>query len=211
MLDLRDGQDVERDLVLNTGVLVTLDLNGFDPRAQILPLDRGSWRALVHPGRAEDPDPLRRTVDLNAIGECLQPTDDRPQGCRIRQIISGASLSASQEGEGPTRTSNTCAQYLGQSAGSSIVTSTESDGRTSDTSGPAAGVASGIRSGWPQIAAASRASPMWFRQSGRFAVISRSMTGWAPVSTDATSNPRSPSSVATMSGSSGTSASSRSQ
>ena len=36
-------------------------------------------------------------------------------------------------------------------------------------------------SGSPQIADASRASPTWFRQSGRLAVISKSMTGIAAV------------------------------
>ena len=46
---------------------------------------------------------------------------------------------------------------------------------------PAAGRASisGRRSGRPQIVAASRAMPTWLRQSGRFAVISKSMTGSA--------------------------------
>lgn len=99
ILDLREGVDLERDLVLSTGVLVTLDLTGFDPRAQILPIDRGSWRNLIHPGRAEDPDEAVRTVDLNAIGECLQPADEVPQACRIRRLISGSSLSASQVGQ----------------------------------------------------------------------------------------------------------------
>lgn len=99
ILDLRDGQDVERDLVLGSGVLVTLDLSGFDPRAQIVPLDRGSWRDLIHPGRADDPDPAARTVDLNAIGECLQSSDEVPQGCRIRRLISGQTLTASQVGQ----------------------------------------------------------------------------------------------------------------
>jgi hypothetical protein len=99
LLDLRDGEDVERDLVLGSGVLVTLDLSGFDPRAQIVPLDRGSWRDLIHPGRADDPDPVARTVDLNAIGECLQSSDEIPQGCRIRRLISGQTLTASQVGQ----------------------------------------------------------------------------------------------------------------
>ncbi len=59
------------------------------------------------------------------------------------------------------------------------------------SAGPASGtVTSGICSGRFQIAAASRAIPMWLMQSGRFAVISKSMTGLAPGSTDATSKPR---------------------
>ena len=37
--------------------------------------------------------------------------------------------------------------------------------------------------GIPQIADASRASPRWLRQSGRFAVISKSITGSRPCST----------------------------
>lgn len=99
VLDTRDGNDIERDLSLRAGVLVTLDLSGFDPRAQIVPLDRGSWRDLVHPGRAEHPDPARRVVDLNAIGECLQPSAEVPQACRIRRLTAANSLAASQVGQ----------------------------------------------------------------------------------------------------------------
>ena len=76
---------------------------------------------------------------------------------------------------------------------------------------PGAGMArSGIRSGTPYAALASRARPIVLRQSGRFAVISKSMTGWRPCSIDATSNPRSASVVATLSGSPGTFTSSHS-
>lgn len=99
VLDVRDGVDAERDLSLRAGVLVTLDLAGFDPRAQIVPLDRGSWRDLIHPGRAEHPDPARRVVDLNAIGECLQPSAEAPQACRIRRLVAANSLAASQVGQ----------------------------------------------------------------------------------------------------------------
>lgn len=98
VLEVRE-EDIELDLVLSGGQLVTLDLTDFDSRAQIIPVDRGSWRNEPHPGRADDPDPLRRFVDLNAIGECWQPADEPPQGCRIRRLISGASLSASQVGQ----------------------------------------------------------------------------------------------------------------
>ena len=42
----------------------------------------------------------------------------------------------------------------------------------------------------PRWSTASRARPTWLRQSGRFAVISKSMTGKSPGSIDATSNPR---------------------
>jgi hypothetical protein len=101
ILDLREGEDVQRDLVLGSGVLVSLDLSGFVPRAQIVPLDRGSWRDLVHPGRADDADPSARTVVLNAIGECLQPADEVPKGCRIRRLISSLTLTASPVGQVP--------------------------------------------------------------------------------------------------------------
>lgn len=99
VIDLTEVDSMERDLVLSSGQLVTLDLTGFDPRAQIVPLDRGSWRSVEHPGRMADPDPARRTVDLNAIGECLQPADEQPQACRIRRLLSGQTLSASQVGQ----------------------------------------------------------------------------------------------------------------
>jgi hypothetical protein len=99
VIDLRERESLDTDLILSSGQLVTLDLTGFDPGAQILPLDRGSWRDELHPGRADDADPARRTVDLNAIGECWQPADEPPQACRIRRLISGASLSASQVGQ----------------------------------------------------------------------------------------------------------------
>ena len=67
---------------------------------------------------------------------------------------------------------------------------------------PAGGIVrSGSWSGRPYAADASRARPMTLRQSGRFAVISKSMTGWRPCrSTDATSNPRSPSVAAIVIG-----------
>jgi hypothetical protein len=67
------------------------------------------------------------------------------------------------------------------------------------------------RSGSPQIAEASLASPMWLRQSGRFAVISKSTTGSSPYSTLATSKPRREISRARVSTSALTGTSSRSQ
>ena len=70
---------------------------------------------------------------------------------------------------------------------------------------------SGSCSGSPNAAEASRASPITLRQSGRLAVISKSMTGWRPCCTDATSNPRSASAAAIDSGSPGTFTSSHSQ
>lgn len=99
VLDVSDGLDTERDLLLRAGVLVTLALDGFDPRAQIVPLDRGSWRDIIHPGRKDHPDPARRVVDLNAIGECLQPSTEAPQACRTRRLTAANSLAASQVGQ----------------------------------------------------------------------------------------------------------------
>ncbi|MBX7083187.1 MAG: hypothetical protein K1X88_28530 [Nannocystaceae bacterium] len=96
VLDLRDGKDVQREFVLDSGVLVTLNVAGFDRSVQVLPLDRGSWRDLVHPGRVDDPAP---NLDLNAIGECLSPASDPPQACRIRRLVAAAGVSASQIGQ----------------------------------------------------------------------------------------------------------------
>jgi hypothetical protein len=94
-IDLReDFTDRTLDLRLPTGVLVTLDVETFDTRAaSFTPLDRGSWAGQIpHPGLGE-------FVDLNRIGECLTPPDEGPLACKIRRLIPGASLTASQVGQ----------------------------------------------------------------------------------------------------------------
>jgi len=96
------------------------------------------------------------------------------------------------------RTSNTWAQYRGQSSASRISTSIVSPLEV-------AAATARDRTGVFQMTDASRAMPTWFRQSGRFAVISKSIT---PRSTDATSKPRSAIAAATASTSAGTSTSS---
>ncbi len=99
VLDLREGNDRTHDFQLDTGVLVTLNVAGFDRTAQVVPLDRGSWRDLPHPGRLDEADPAATRVDLNAIGECLAAVSEVPQACRIRRLIAGASIGASQIGQ----------------------------------------------------------------------------------------------------------------
>ena len=98
LVDLRTKSEVEPlELVLEDGVVVTLRLEQFDQRSTVIPVDRGSYLApgktLRVPGSAED-------VDLNEIGACWTPTDDGPEGCRIRRLIPlGYDLVRSQVGE----------------------------------------------------------------------------------------------------------------
>ena len=91
---------------------------------------------------------------------------------------------ASQAGDGPTRTSATAAAYRGQSSASSMLTSRPSaasrlavgpdGGRTVLIGRPASSRAGAART--PHAVATSRASPATLRQSGRLAVISKSIT-----------------------------------
>lgn len=103
VLDLRDIEDdvVERNFRLNTGILVTLDIGAFDRRAQVVPLDIGSWvfDGLVHPARADEQNGAR-LVDLGAPGECLNAGEvGTALGCRIRRLIGGTSLPPTQVGQ----------------------------------------------------------------------------------------------------------------
>lgn len=95
IVDLRDASTVpDRRFVLQEGILVTMDLSSFDRRTFVVPLDTGSFidDALQHPG-------FERTVDLNAVGECITPAAEGPQGCKIRQLIPpGSNISVSQVG-----------------------------------------------------------------------------------------------------------------
>jgi hypothetical protein len=96
VLEVPDGPDIQHDLLLERGVIVTLDLGAsFDRSTQVVPLDRGSWRSLAHPGRVGDP--TKSTVDLNALGECMSATGDGR--CRIRRLIAGTSITGSQLGQ----------------------------------------------------------------------------------------------------------------
>lgn len=98
VVDLRDERDVARDLVLESGIIVTLDLGeSFDRSTQVVPLDRGSWRGQLHPGRIDDPDPAEQTLDLNAPGECMSATGDGR--CRIRRLVAGAGITGNLAGE----------------------------------------------------------------------------------------------------------------
>ncbi|RMG97203.1 MAG: hypothetical protein D6705_09195 [Deltaproteobacteria bacterium] len=77
ILDLRDGEDLSHDIVLPLGIRVTLELRGFDPRAQVSPWDIGSWKNLDHPGRD---GPVR----LSDPGECLSTLPGL--ACQIRAL-----------------------------------------------------------------------------------------------------------------------------
>lgn len=97
IIDIRDGQDIDHDLVLEAGVIVTLDLSeGFDRSTQVVPLDRGSWRELDHPGRIGDADATNDKIDLNAPSECMSSSGDGR--CRIRRLIAGSSIIGNQAG-----------------------------------------------------------------------------------------------------------------
>jgi hypothetical protein len=94
-IDLReDFADLQLDFDLPEGVLVTLEVGSFDRAAEFTPIDRGSWIGDIdHPGRPGE------KVDLNRIGECLTPPSEGPLACKIRRLIPGASLTASQVGQ----------------------------------------------------------------------------------------------------------------
>ncbi len=103
ILDLRDGPDTfDVDLVLQEGTLVTLDVQSFDRRSQVIPLDIGSWfdSELVHPDRVDETGQAR-LVDLGASEECLARDGDalRATGCRIRRLIGGTALPPTQVGQ----------------------------------------------------------------------------------------------------------------
>ena len=64
----------------------------------VVPLDIGSERVLVHPGRLEagEADP---SLNLSRVGECLSPANEPARGCRIRQLtVPNANLTLSQVG-----------------------------------------------------------------------------------------------------------------
>src|SRR5438874_236631 len=94
------------------------------------------------------------------------------------------SRAAIQAGDGPIFTCATAAAYRGQSSSSSIATLTRSDdpvGRA--LSGIVApGSVDGSVTALSYTVATSRARPRTLRQSGRFAVISKSITAAPPFS-----------------------------
>lgn len=93
ILDLRDGTPEPLRLELEPGILVTVDVSSFDRRAQMIPLDTGSWvfdPDLLHPGRGG-------LLDLGAPGECL--STEPALGCRIRRLVGGSALPPSQLGQ----------------------------------------------------------------------------------------------------------------
>lgn len=89
------------DFVLDQGNFVTLELGSFDRRTTLAPLDGGTWKdaPLEHPGRRDDPDPVRRQIHLDDIEECLANVTDADQACKIRRLIPGASLTLGQVGQ----------------------------------------------------------------------------------------------------------------
>ena len=96
VLDLRDGQDQDKDFALDPGILVTVDVSSFDRRSQIIPLDTGSW-ALPTRFQLTHPDDPTQVLDLGSPGECL--STDPNLGCRIRRLIGGSSLPPTQLGQ----------------------------------------------------------------------------------------------------------------
>jgi hypothetical protein len=113
IVDLRDTAEHTEDFVLEDGLLVTLDLDTFDRRSTVIPLDTGSEAGLTHPGRFEagEADPM---VDLGRVGECLTSSSESPRACRIRRLTPpGSNLTLSQVGitrfkaRAPTRAEDT--------------------------------------------------------------------------------------------------------
>lgn len=88
-------------LVLQDGVLVTLQLEQFDQRTTLEPVDRGSYLVeggrLEHPSRVGSADPF---VDLNRLDECWTAPDEGPAACKIRRLIPpGSDLASSLVGQ----------------------------------------------------------------------------------------------------------------
>lgn len=105
LVDLRNAPtEAEQDLVLDEGILVTLDVGTFDRRSQVIPLDTGSWlldteEPLRHPDRLDRVSPLD-LVDLGSADECLvRPDATTTPGCRIRRLIGGSPLPPTQLGQ----------------------------------------------------------------------------------------------------------------
>jgi hypothetical protein len=103
LVGVTQGQGIiEQNFSLEQGILVTIDVDSFDRRSTLLPLDIGSWRFqtdLQHPDREGEPDPADRLLDLMRPGECLTQSGDATTACQIRRLISGTSLSPSQVGQ----------------------------------------------------------------------------------------------------------------
>src|SRR5476651_1498456 len=133
----------------------------------------------------------------------------------IGRTPAACSRAAIQAGELPMRTSATAAANRGQSSASAIATAMRSEApdgiAASATRAPA--FADGSVNGRLYAVATSRARPITLRPSGRFAVISKSITASPPPSgsIDATSKPRDASVFATSSADALTSTNSRSQ
>src|SRR3989442_2665887 len=133
----------------------------------------------------------------------------------IGRTPAACSLAVIHAGAGPIFTSATAAAYRGQSSASSIVTFTRSEEPivTGFSAILARGSLDGSVIGLSYTVATSRARPSTLRQSGRFAVISKSMTASpsSSFSMEATSNPRRPTFSAISSAGADTSTNSRNQ
>ncbi|MEZ4453524.1 MAG: hypothetical protein R3B09_28955 [Nannocystaceae bacterium] len=80
--------DLGAPILLERGLLVTVELAGFGPNTTVIPLDIGSWSALAFEGMP---------LDLNATPTCYRASGD-PPACQIRRLRPGSStLLLSQE------------------------------------------------------------------------------------------------------------------
>jgi hypothetical protein len=90
VVDTRDGADRSLALELEPGILATLQIEGFDRDASIVPLDTGTWATVCHPDGV-GADGCTRPLDLNAASECYRAAGQGEQGCTVRSLIAPGS------------------------------------------------------------------------------------------------------------------------
>lgn len=91
MVEVQGGipvADLAAPILLERGLLVTVELAKFGPNTSVIPLDIGSWAGLTFNGA---------DLDLNATPTCYRASGD-PPACQIRRLRPGSStLLLSQE------------------------------------------------------------------------------------------------------------------
>jgi len=93
-------QSARLRLVLEDGVVVTLQLEQFDQRTTVIPIDRGSYLASGKGLRLPETEEMADPIDLNELRACWTRAEEGPQGCKIRRLIPpGYDLARSQVGE----------------------------------------------------------------------------------------------------------------